>query len=121
MELHQCSTSVPVKYNLNRREQRTGQAGWDMDLCQRNGTVEIDGKPYCRLHAGQIALDKLLKIGPLAVKLQEVDERFELYGHTRDGMLAYYPPWLEIKRLLGLLSEEELDDLAISKHGEEDE
>lgn len=33
----------------------------DHTHCQRNAVVEIDGKNLCRMHAGFIALDHLLK------------------------------------------------------------
>lgn len=28
-----------------------------LDQCTRDAVVEIDGKPYCRLHGGQVVLD----------------------------------------------------------------
>lgn len=31
---------------------------YDPNRCQKPSTVEIDGKHYCRSHAGQIALEK---------------------------------------------------------------
>lgn len=34
---------------------------YDPKLCQRESTVEIDGKPYCSSHGGSIALKKWLR------------------------------------------------------------
>ncbi len=63
----QCCVPVQApSYNSDWRAQRYKERGTDPKLCQRNSTVIIDGKPYCRLHAGQVALDILL--------MQELEE-----------------------------------------------
>lgn len=60
----QCSVPVPPpSHNPKWRQERYVKLypNRDYDRCQRNSTVEIDGKPYCRLHGGSIALDYMLK------------------------------------------------------------
>lgn len=62
-ELPQCSARVrPPGWAPNWRTDRYEASGKDPTCCQRNATVELNGKPYCRLHGGSIALDILLKL-----------------------------------------------------------
>lgn len=59
----QCCAEVepPTHANMWRRDRYLKlRPTFDPDRCQRESTVEIDGKPYCRLHAGGIALDRWL-------------------------------------------------------------
>jgi hypothetical protein len=50
----QCSEIVaPPTHNLEYRSQKLRG---NTDCCQRSSAVEIDGRHYCRLHAGKIAL-----------------------------------------------------------------
>lgn len=59
----QCSADVdpPTHANMWRRDRyKKLRPTFDPDKCQRESTIEIDGKPYCRLHAGGLALDKWL-------------------------------------------------------------
>lgn len=44
------------------REKRFGPRGRDPYACQKVAVVELDGRKLCRLHAGQVALDHLLKM-----------------------------------------------------------
>jgi hypothetical protein len=60
----QCCMKVdpPTHANMWRRDRyKTLRPTFDPDLCQRESTVRIDGKPYCRIHAGGIALDRWIK------------------------------------------------------------
>ncbi|WP_316397326.1 hypothetical protein [Bradyrhizobium sp. 33ap4] len=68
----QCCAPVepPTKATMWRRDRYLKlRPSFNPDACQRESTVEIDGKPYCRLHAGGLALDKWLK-GELVEKGQ---------------------------------------------------
>lgn len=59
----QCSAPVepPTHATMWRRDRYIRlRPHMDPDRCQRESTIEIDGKPYCRLHAGGIALDRWL-------------------------------------------------------------
>lgn len=44
-----------------RRIAEAEKAGRSPDQCTRRSTHSIDGKPYCSLHAGLVALDILSK------------------------------------------------------------
>ncbi len=58
----QCCVKVdPPWRNSSWRKERYGGEENDYNRCQRNSTVQIDGKYYCRLHAGQVALSILLE------------------------------------------------------------
>jgi len=59
----QCITVIPADTRFE--EWRKGRyqklrSHLDASRCQRESVVTIDGKPYCRLHAGGVALDKWL-------------------------------------------------------------
>ncbi len=63
--LGQCSAYTGDQSGLNspfwrNRVERCMKMGFDPRLCTRGAGIEIDGKPYCRLHAGAIAIDILL-------------------------------------------------------------
>ena len=47
-------TSILTPHMAEWREQRYGKRS---KLCRRISAYEIDGKQYCRMHAGEIALD----------------------------------------------------------------
>lgn len=47
--------------NLEWRERRYGGRGKIPQHCQKVARYEIDGKGYCRQHAGQLALEHLIK------------------------------------------------------------
>jgi len=60
----QCSAPVdpPSHAPAWRRERYMRlRPSYDPDCCQRDSSVVIDGKTYCRLHAGGIALDRWLR------------------------------------------------------------
>ncbi|HEV2155432.1 hypothetical protein [Bradyrhizobium sp.] len=68
----QCTTVVPA--NTHFETWRKGRYAdlrphTDPARCQRESVVEIDGKPYCTLHGGKVALAKWLK-GELVEKVQ---------------------------------------------------
>ncbi len=57
----QCCAEVdpPTHATMWRRERYPKmRPSFDPDRCQRESMIEIDGKPYCRLHAAGIALDR---------------------------------------------------------------
>lgn len=57
--LPQCEHSVIITRHeavTGWRRKRYGERGTVVNKCQRSASVEIDGKHYCRPHAGQIAL-----------------------------------------------------------------
>lgn len=59
----QCCMPVepPTHANMWRRDRyKRLRPTFDPDKCQRESTIEIDGQPYCRLHAGGVALDRWL-------------------------------------------------------------
>lgn len=59
----QCSAAVdpPTKASMWRRDRyKKLRPTFDPDRCQRESSIEINGKPYCRIHAGGLALDKWL-------------------------------------------------------------
>lgn len=47
-------------YIARRKKEMTAE-GMDPLKCRRRATVEIDGTPYCMLHAGPIAVNLLLQ------------------------------------------------------------
>lgn len=63
--LPQCSAYTGDKSAWNhlswrQRVERCMKKGSDPRLCTKGAGIEIDGKPYCRQHAGAIAIDILL-------------------------------------------------------------
>lgn len=57
----QCCVKVkpPTHAPMWRRNRYESlRPSFDASLCQRESVVEIDGKHYCRIHAGQRALEK---------------------------------------------------------------
>ncbi|MER9176202.1 hypothetical protein NKH72_21740 [Mesorhizobium sp. M0955] len=66
----QCCAEVepPTHATMWRRDRyKKLRPQFDPDRCQRESTLDIEGKPYCRIHAGQLALDRWLS-GELVVK-----------------------------------------------------
>lgn len=64
VETPQCSAVVPATTSHEIwRKGRYAKLRPHMDptCCQRESSIEIDGKPYCRRHAGNIALDMWLQ------------------------------------------------------------
>lgn len=64
VETPQCSATVPPpthseQWRLGRYKEL--RPHYDPTKCQRESTLSIDKKPYCRIHAGQIALEKWMK------------------------------------------------------------
>lgn len=60
----QCTMPVdpPTHATMWRRDRyKRLRPSFDPDRCQRESTIEIDGKPYCRLHAGGLALERWLR------------------------------------------------------------
>lgn len=60
----QCCVPVepPTHNEMWRRDRyKRLRPAFDPDRCQRESALEIDGKPYCRLHAGQEALSRWMK------------------------------------------------------------
>jgi len=60
----QCSMVVyTAGHDAAWRERWYGQRrpGADPKRCQHDSNVTIDGKPYCRRHAGALALERWLK------------------------------------------------------------
>ena len=55
-----CVHIAPPTHNKTWRQKRYGDKG-DHTRCQRESVVAINGKHYCRMHGGFIALDKWLK------------------------------------------------------------
>lgn len=56
----QCSVVVPANSHFDEwRKGRYQQLRPHMkpEQCQRESVVQIDGKHYCRIHAGKLALD----------------------------------------------------------------
>lgn len=51
--------AVPSIY-WKHRKRMDEPKGFDSNRCARSSTYEIDGKHYCSLHAGQIALQILM-------------------------------------------------------------
>lgn len=59
----QCCVPVdpPTHDQAWRRERhKRNRPQFDPDRCQRESTLAISGQHYCRLHAGQFALEKWL-------------------------------------------------------------
>lgn len=54
--------SAPIPRN-NRmwQVQREKALGYVREKCQRSARYEVDGKSYCAMHAGKIALDFMLR------------------------------------------------------------
>lgn len=53
----QCCTEVATPmHNTHWRRDRYERTGNDPNRCQRESVVEINGKHYCRLHGGALAL-----------------------------------------------------------------
>lgn len=66
----QCSAVIPADSRFEQwRKGRYSRLRPHMnaECCQRESIVQIDGKPYCRLHAGGMALEKWLS-GELVTK-----------------------------------------------------
>lgn len=64
----QCSHEMPPPqrpmelwspHYVARRTARCEERGWDVNGCMHYATHLIDGKPFCHLHAGMRALEKL--------------------------------------------------------------
>lgn len=56
----QCCVPVapPTRATMWRRERyKTLRPSFDPDRCQRESVVSVNGKHYCRIHAGVIALE----------------------------------------------------------------
>ncbi len=63
--LEQCSVytgdnSIWSSSSWTRRAVKCQKKGWHPKFCTKGAGIEIDGKPYCRQHAGAIAIDILL-------------------------------------------------------------
>lgn len=57
----QCSEIVnPVHVGLWRKS-RTENQSWNIHQCQRPASVEVNGTPLCRMHAGALVLEMWLK------------------------------------------------------------
>lgn len=70
VETPQCCVPVdpPTHAQHWRRDRyKKLRPHFDPDQCQRESTMMIDGKPYCRIHAGQLALEKWMT-GELVAK-----------------------------------------------------
>ena len=56
----QCCVKFDPKqfqaHYLRRREERCAEHGLKIDQCTRPSSFRIDGKNYCTMHAGQVAL-----------------------------------------------------------------
>ena len=61
--LPQCCVPVKPPYvgQVDWRKRRYKDKDTDPDKCQRSALFKIKGKPYCRVHAGQVALKILLE------------------------------------------------------------
>lgn len=96
----QCSTPVPPPSHnkLWRTERWQGRSGWNDDLCQRFASVEIDGKRYCRIHGGKVALDRLLEAAPHLEVLHGMETSYECDA----GPLSKLEAWLSLKDILGI-------------------
>lgn len=46
---------------VKRRRKKAEDKGFRSDLCQQQSSYEIDGRCYCTKHAGQMALEILVK------------------------------------------------------------
>jgi hypothetical protein len=60
----QCCVPVapPTHAEMWRRDRyKKLRPKFDADRCQRESILKIDGKCYCRIHAGQLALDLWMK------------------------------------------------------------
>lgn len=72
----QCSAVIPADTRFEEwrkgRYQRL-RPHLDHTRCQRESVVQIEGKPYCRLHAGGLALDRWLK-GDLVLKNNQTQD-----------------------------------------------
>ncbi len=62
--LPQCSAKIddPIKRRGWRQQYYEKRTDIDSTRCVRNSTIELNGRPYCRLHAGSIAIDILLAL-----------------------------------------------------------
>lgn len=65
--LPQCSAPVPMESHwsptwLTNHKEQMQRIGYDPNRCSRGGTVKVDGKPFCRQHAGTIAVEELIKL-----------------------------------------------------------
>lgn len=60
---YDCTSNPDWREYVHRNPGRNNgkYASGRMMQCTFDGVVEIDGKPYCRKHAGFIALDKWLE------------------------------------------------------------
>lgn len=64
IETPQCCVPVdpPTHAEHWRRERyKKLRPHFDPDHCQRESSFQIDGKFYCRIHAGQLSLERWLK------------------------------------------------------------
>jgi hypothetical protein len=60
----QCEAIIPVpagSYIKNWRQKRYETHGLRPECCQRLALYDIDGKRYCAIHAGKIALQYLFE------------------------------------------------------------
>lgn len=65
LERRQCEhlvNSAELYGNAEWRENRYGNRGMIPEQCQKLARYCIDGKYYCRQHAGQLALNYILKL-----------------------------------------------------------
>ena len=56
----QCEAEVDlVNYSdsyIKRRKKRCEKHGWNPHQCTHAASIDFDGKMYCHMHAGQVAL-----------------------------------------------------------------
>lgn len=60
----QCTavTNTDIRQQTRMRERYMRlRPEYDPELCQRQASVTVDGKPMCKIHAGRIALAKMLR------------------------------------------------------------
>lgn len=57
----QCSEVVNPQHIGIWRKNRAANNEWSPHQCQRPASVEINGTPLCRLHAGSLVLEMWLK------------------------------------------------------------
>lgn len=57
--VEQPGAPIP-RHNRLWQAERERRLGYKREQCQRRARYEINGQPYCPLHAGQIALREML-------------------------------------------------------------
>jgi hypothetical protein len=62
----QCSQVVDRSWYATERAKQAMDAklrakGYDVACCIRSASVVIDGKPYCNIHGGLVAIDILIE------------------------------------------------------------